>query len=163
MAAKTAKRPPGKKTAPAKKKTATKKAAPARKKTAAKKAPMAPRRDDFGAGIETFLAKQSGPILALVNELRSVVEKAAPDAVPALKWGMPMYMIGKAMVCGIGAHKAHVNLILSGPPGTFADPKEMLTGEGKTGRHLKLSPGDNVPSKEVAGWVATAAKLARGK
>lgn len=153
---KTAKRP-----APAKTKVAAKKA-PA-KKTAARKAPMAPRREDFGAGIETFLAKQSGPILALVNELRAVVEKAAPDAVPALKWGMPMYMIDKAMVCGIGAHKAHVNLILSGPPGTFADPKGMLTGEGKTGRHLKLVPGDEVPAKEIAGWVTTAARLARGK
>lgn len=124
---------------------------------------MAARRDDFGAGIDTFLAKQSGPILALVDELRALVEKAAPDAVPALKWGMPMYMIGKAMVCGIGAHKAHVNLILSGPPGTFADPEGMLTGEGKTGRHLKLQPGDKVPAAQIRGWVTTAAKLARGE
>jgi hypothetical protein len=46
---------------------------------------------------------------------------------------MPFYTLDGGMMCAIGAHKAHVNLILSGPPGAFDDPEGRLTGDGKTG------------------------------
>jgi hypothetical protein len=49
------------------------------------------------------------------------------------------------------AHKAHVNLILSGPTGTYEDPDARLTGTGKTGRHLKLSTLDELPRAAVRG------------
>jgi hypothetical protein len=45
-----------------------------------------------------------------------------------------------------------VNLILSGPPGTFEDPERRLTGEGKPGRHLKLTSLDELPRDAVRGW-----------
>jgi hypothetical protein len=74
---------------------------------------------------------------------------------------MPFFMIGDATMCAIGGHKSHVNLILSGPPGTYADPEGRLSGEGKTGRHLKLTAADTVPRDAVRGWLKTAAKRAR--
>lgn len=141
---------------PAKKKTA------AKKKTPAKKTPVK-RRADYGAGIESFLAKQSGPMLTLIEKLRAMIEDAAPDAVPALKWGMPMYTIDGAMVCGLGVHKAHLNLILAGPQGTFDDPDRLLSGGGKTGRHLKLEPDSGIPKNEIRRWVKASARMARGR
>ncbi len=118
-------------------------------------------RADFGKPVEGFFAKQPPALRAITNALRDLVEQAAPDATASLKWGMPVYVIGDGMMCAIGAHKAHVNLILSGPPGTFEDPDDRLTGDGKTGRHLKLTSVDDLPRDAVRGWLATAAERAR--
>jgi hypothetical protein len=94
-------------------------------------------------------------------ELRKLVEETAPDARSSLKWGMPFYTMGDAMMCALAGHKSHVNLILSGPPGTYADPEGLLSGDGKTGRHLKLTSLDQLPRSAVRAWIRTAAELAR--
>jgi len=88
-----------------------------------------------------------------------MIEEAAPGASSAIKWGMPFYTVGDRMMCALAGFKAHVNLILAGPPGTFADPEGRLEGDGKTGRHLKLRSLDELPRDRVRGWLRTAAKL----
>ncbi len=90
-----------------------------------------------------------------------MVEVAAPDAQSSIKWGMPFFSVGGVMMCALGGHKSHVNLILSGPPGTFADPEGLLEGEGKTGRRLKLTALEELPKAAVRGWLRAAADLAR--
>ncbi len=91
------------------------------------------------------------------------MEEAAPDAESSIKWGMPFFTLGGTMMCALGAHRAHVNLILAGPPDAFADPGGLLSGEARGGRHLKLTSLDELPRAEVRGWLRTAAKLARGE
>ncbi len=118
-------------------------------------------RADFGAPIDGFFARQPAHLRAILEELRRLVEEAAPDAESSLKWGMPFYTVGGVMMCALGGHKSHVNLILSGPPGAYADPEGRLAGEGKTGRHLKLSSLDELPRTAVRGWLRTAAEPAR--
>jgi len=121
------------------------------------------RRADFGAPITGFFQKQPAPLRPILEALRTMVEAAAPEATASLKWGMPVYEIGGAMVCALGGHRSHVNLILAGPPGTFADPDGLLSGTGKTGRHLKLASIGDLPKKSVQGWLRTAAAGARKK
>ena len=133
-----------------------------RAKPARAAAKLAPRAD-YGAPIDGFFARQSAQMRPLLDDLRGLVEAAAPDAESALKWGIPVYSIAGVMMCAIGGHKAHVNLVLPGPPGTYSDPDGRLGGEGKTGRHLQLRPGDEVPRASVRAWLATAADLARAK
>src|SRR5205814_4933438 len=69
-----------------------------RKKTSAgKKATrgkMPGRREDFGAPIDGYFAKQSPHLREILETLRTLVEEAAPDASAALKWGMPVYTVG---------------------------------------------------------------------
>jgi hypothetical protein len=142
------------------KKTPTSRAKkPAAKKTAMKHGPRA----DFGKPIDGFFAKQPAALRPLLEELRRMVEKAAPDAESSIKWGMPFYTIGGAMMCALGGHKSHVNLILAGPPGAFRDPEGRLSGVAKGGRHLKLTGLDDLPRAAVRGWLKTAADLARQK
>lgn len=126
---------------------------PAPTKPAPKKPPP---RKDLGAPIEGFFAKQSPAMKPIALALRSLIEAAAPKATSSLKWGMPFYELDGEMLCAIGGHKAHVNLILSGPPGTFTDPDGLLTGEGKTGRHLKLTRVEDIPTAKVKGWLREA-------
>jgi hypothetical protein len=140
------------------------KAGPAPKKPAEKEAstPKKPApRADFGAPVDAFFAKQPPHLRPILDALRALVEEVAPDAVGSLKWGMPFYTAGGGMLCALGAHKAHVNLILSGPPGTFDDPKGVLVGDGKTGKHLKLTSLDQLPKADAKKWLKQAAALAR--
>ena len=137
-------------------------ARPATKKLAAKAPSARTRRADFGAPIDAFFARQPAPLRTIVDSLRALIEAAAPDASASIKWGMPMYEIGGKVMCAVGAHKSHVNLILSGPPGSFDDPGGLLAGAGKTGRHLKLTRLDQLPRAQVQAWLRKAAQLARG-
>jgi hypothetical protein len=103
---------------------------PAAKTSAAKK--PAPRAD-FGAPIEGFFAKQPAHLRAILDELRKLVEEAAPDADSSLKWGMPFYTVGGTMMCALGAHKSHVNLILSGPPAHSLIPRAVSPARVRPG------------------------------
>jgi hypothetical protein len=154
-----------KKSAPARK-AARERSSPARKSAPAKKsarAAVAARRADFGAPIDGFFAKQAPHLRVILEELRKLVEEGAPDAIASIKWGMPNYAIGRAMVCALAGFKSHVNLILAGPPGAFADPDGLLEGEAKGGRHLKLRALEELPREATLAWVRAAAQFARNK
>jgi hypothetical protein len=124
---------------------------------------MLAARADYGAPIEGFFARQSPDLRAISEALRRLIEEAAPSAESSLKWGMPFFSVDGAMMCAIGGHKAHVNLILSGPPDAYPDPEGRLEGDGKTGRHLKLRSIDELPRETVRDWLRTAATLAKEK
>ena len=128
--------------------------------TATAKTKFGPRKD-LGAPVEGFFAKQPPHLRSVLDQLRTMIAEAAPEATAATKWGMPFYSVGANMICALAAFKAHVNLILPGPPGTYADPDGLLEGDGKTGKHLKLRPTDTIPRTAVRGWLRTAAARAR--
>jgi hypothetical protein len=134
-------------TAAPKKKKADKTAA--RKPPARKPAKKVGPRADLDAPIDVFFAKQPAHLRPVLDELRKLVNEAAPDATSAMKWGLAFFSMGKHPMCALAGFKAHVNVILAGPPGTFADPAGILEGEGKTGRHLKLRALDDLPRAAV--------------
>ncbi len=151
---------PGTKTTKTKKKA--KRVASAKKPAASAPMKHSPRTD-FGKPIDSFFDKQPGHLRAILLELRAMVDKTAPDATASIKWGMPFFQLGGNMFVALGAHKAHVNLILAGPPGAFKDPRGLLTGDGKTGRHLRLAALSELPRSDVQSWLKTAAAIARAK
>ena len=126
------------------------------KKFAARPGPRA----DLGAPVDGFFLKQPPALRAILDQLRQLVEQEVPRAESAIKWGNPFYSLDGTTICALSAHKSHVNLILAGPPRSFDDPNGRLTGEGKTGRHLKLTHVDQVPHDEVRAWLRAAAALA---
>jgi hypothetical protein len=156
----TSKKKKARKPVKASKTTKQKKAPSGAKKSAA---PKFAARADFGAPIEGFIAKQPAHLRSILEELRKLVQEVAPEAQSSLKWGMPVYTLNGAMMCALAGHKSHVNFVLSGPPGTFPDPESLLAGEGKTGRHLKLTSIDQLPRDAVRGWLRSAAEVARLK
>ncbi len=156
------KKAPAAKAKTTKSKTAASKSSPA-KKAPAKKAPakLYAKRADLGAPVAGFFAKQPPALRPILDELRAMVGEAAPEATSQIKWGMPFYSIGEEMMCALAGFKAHVNLILPGPPGTYPDPDSRLEGDGKTGKHLKLRALDDLPRAAVRDWLRLAANRAR--
>ncbi len=148
------------------KNVATKKAVDSKKASSARQASaptVVARRADYGAPVDGFFAKQPAELGAIAQALRALIAEAAPDADAVLKWGMPFFSVDGEMLCAIGGHKAHVNLILPGAPGTYADPDGLLEGEGKTGQHLTLRALAELPQKVVRGWLKQAVQSARAK
>jgi hypothetical protein len=125
--------------------------------------PRPSSRADFGAAIAGFIRKQPVRLRAILEELRRLVEATVPDVTSSLKWGMPCFTLAGNMMCMLGGHKSHVNLVLVGPPENFDDPTGRLTGGGKGGRHLKLTRLDEVPRASVRKWLRAAAAYARSK
>ena len=121
------------------------------------------KRADFGAPIDGFIRKQPAHLRAVLEELRRLVNSTVPKTEASLKWGMPCFTLHGNMMCTLGSHKSHVNLILVGPPEGFADPAGLLEGTGKGGRHLKLRSLDDLPRTAVRTWLRTAADYARSK
>ena len=121
------------------------------------------RRADLGGPIDGFFAKQPPHLRAILEALRALIEETAPEATASIKWGMPFYTVGGAMMCALGGFKSHVNLVLAGPPDAFADPKGMLQGDAKGGRHLKLRALEELPRQAVRGWLRAANEVARAK
>lgn len=141
----------------AEKTTATARKIAAKKVVAKKPAPRA----DLGAPIDGFFNKQPPHLKPILDALRKLVESSLPGTESSLKWGMPFYTLGGGMVCALGAHKAHVNLILAGSPDAFEDPKGLLEGTGKTGRHLKVTTLEGLPIAHIKKWLHTSAAIAR--
>ena len=54
-----------------------------------------------------------------------------------------------------------MNLVLFGAAKDFADPDGLLEGEGKTGRHYKLTSIKDLKKPQIKKWLATAAKASR--
>ena len=119
------------------------------------------KRADFGKPVDGFIKKRPAEQQKILGELKKMILAAAPDAEAQLKWGMPHYTIGGKYYAATSAHKAHVNLILFGAAKDFDDPDGRLEGEGKTGRHLKLTTIKDLPKAQVKKWLATAAKASR--
>jgi hypothetical protein len=118
-------------------------------------------RADLGAPVDGFFAKQPPQLRPILDQLRQMVEEVAPDASSSIKWGMPFFAVGDNLVCAMAGFKAHANLILPGPPGTYPDPDGRLEGDGKTGKHLKLRTLDDLPRATVRGWLRLATERAR--
>jgi hypothetical protein len=120
------------------------------------------RRADFGAPVDGFFARQPAPLKAILDEMQALIREAAPEVTSSLKWGMPCDQVNGRTLCSLGAFKAHVNLVLWGPADSFPDPEGRLSGEGKGGRHLKLSSLDDLPRESVRAWLKAAAQAAGG-
>ena len=128
------------------------------KKTAAKKTvpQKAGKPDGAGASVESYFAQQPPDKRALLIKIRGLVEKGAPDAVPVIKWGVPIYAQNGRNICALATFKDHVGLNFFAPPGALADPKKRLEGEGKTTRMLKVRTAADIDGPSITRWLKAA-------
>lgn len=115
-------------------------------------------RADLGAPIEGYFDRQPPPTRKILDAFRALIDAAVPGAQAAIKWGMPMWTLQGQMVCALRVTRAHVGLIVSGPPERFDDPDGRLEGEGKMGRQLKVTEVAEIPKKQVTAWLKAAAR-----
>ena len=131
---------------------------PTVRKTSAKKATpeKGAKPDGAGSSVESYFAQQPPDKRALLIKIRGLVEKSAPDAVPMIKWGVPIYAQNGRNICALATFKDHVGLNFFAPPSALADPKKKLEGEGKTSRMLKVRTAADIDAPAITRWVKAA-------
>ena len=131
---------------------------PTAKKTAAKK--TAPQQGSKRAGgdasVENYFREQPTDKRALLIKIRGLVEKGAPDAVPSIKWGVPIYQLNGKNICALAAFKDHVAINFFAPPSVLLDPAKQLEGNGKTSRLLKVRSASDIDNASIARWLKAA-------
>ena len=130
---------------------------PTAKKTAPKKtAPQNGKPGGADAAVESYFAQQPPEKRVLLTKLRALVEKGAPDAVPSIKWGVPIYMRNGRNICALATFKDHIGLNVFAPPSALADPQRKLEGGGKTSRMLKVRSAADIDALTITRWLKAA-------
>ncbi len=108
----------------------------------------------------TYIAAQPPEKRELLEKLRALVVKGAPDAVPAIKWGVPIYAVNGKNVCALAAFKEHVAINFFAPPKVLVDPGKKLEGGGASQRMLKVRTAADIDSASILRWLKAATAAA---
>lgn len=137
---------------------------PAVKTTVAKPAARSTRgtkdRVHGSPAVDEYFARQPADKRALLNELRTLVAGAVPDAAVTIKWGAPFYQRNGKDICALAAFKDHVGINFFAAPEVLVDPDGKLEGSGKGNRMLKVRRAD-IDAAGIKRWLK-AAVTARG-
>ncbi len=75
------------------------------------------------ANIDEYIAKYDADIQAILSQMRSIIQKAAPKATEDIKWGMPTFVHHGNLV-HFAAHKHHMGFYPA-PSGLDAFKEEI--------------------------------------
>lgn len=96
---------------------------------------------------------------ALVQALREIILGLDACITEEVKYGGFLFSVGKPF-CGVFCYAKHVSLEFS-EGATLADHFNVLAGDGKWRRHIKLSSTADIAGKHVRDYLALALKLAK--
>lgn len=106
--------------------------------------------------VDAYIAKAAPFARPILEHVRAIVHEGCPDVEEAIKWGMPGFLYGGRLLCGMAAFKAHAS---------FGFWKHALVvGEGEEqagmGSFGKLETvRDLPPKKQLVAYVKKAAAL----
>jgi hypothetical protein len=110
---------------------------------------------------DEYCAVQTRVNRDILDALRQLIKATLPKATEGFKWGAPVYFDSRGYaLCYLFAVRDHVNLgFVSGSQ--LADPRGLLEGSGKQGRHIKIfEPGD-IQKSAFRELLRDAARVAR--
>jgi len=94
----------------------------------------------------------------LVQALREAVLSLGSGVSEEVKYGGLLFSAGKPF-CGVFSYAKHVSLEF-GDGAALPDPHQVLEGEGKLRRHIKLSTIQDIPAKQVQAYLGLAYQAA---
>lgn len=95
--------------------------------------------------IGEYLSKFEPSSAELAKSLRKVILEAHPEYDEVVKWGHLVYEKDRKM-CSIMIYKKHVNLMFW-RGNELDDPEDVLLGDGKEMRHVKVSSPDELKNE----------------
>ena len=102
-----------------------------------------------------WMQQHDGALGTLAQTWFQVMRDCGPEIRELLHDGHPTACVGEAAFAYVDAFKAHVNVgFYRGAE--LADPEALLQGTGKMMRHVKLHPGEPIPSRALSQLIETA-------
>ncbi|MFQ6312339.1 YdeI/OmpD-associated family protein [Lysobacter capsici] len=114
--------------------------------------------------IDAYIAQAAPFAQPILEHLRAVVHAACPQVEETIKWGMPSFVYGGKILCGMGAFKQHATFgFWQGASVVGASPERSREAMGQFGRLTKV--GDLPGKRELSKLLKQAMVLidARGK
>ena len=95
--------------------------------------------------IDTYIAKQPDFARPILAHVRAVVHEACPDVEETMKWSMPTFMYGGAILAGMAAFKQHASF------GYWKHAQVVGEGEPRDGMgsYGKLTSVKDLPPKKT--------------
>ncbi len=90
----------------------------------------------------------------ILRELQLLVRSQDNSFKEEIKWGQPCYSLNK-LVCYLQKSKTHVTLGFQ-QGAHLNDPEELLEGQGKNMRHIKIKSSENLNSELVKSLIKEA-------
>ncbi len=117
-------------------------------------------RDDVADDVDDFFSRYEAEVRETARALRAALRRIAPDANETLHVGWKCVSYGTAKkFCAIAPHTSSVNLQFHAGA-ALDDPRGLLTGTGKSMRHVKLVAAKDVRRAGLAKLIREAAKQA---
>lgn len=109
------------------------------------------------SAIEVWLGRVKTEMQPLVRRLDQLILDAMPNAVCAVKWGVPFYGLpGQGWITAINSFKAHVKLLFF----KGGDLKPALpAGKGRNAIDFRSEEDLRLGEKQVKAWLRQAKKL----
>lgn len=114
--------------------------------------------------IDAYIAQAAPFAQPILEHLRAVVHAACPQVEETIKWGMPSFVYGGKILCGMGAFKQHATFgFWQGASVVGASPERSREAMGQFGRLTQV--GDLPGKRELSKLLKQAMALidARGK
>jgi hypothetical protein len=109
------------------------------------------------ASFDDYLAGQKPRNRALITALRRFVKRVEPGLSEAVKWGNGCWVGGKGPVAYVYSAPEYVQFgFFRGS--SLKDPKELLEGEGKYVRHIKVRVPSDIDVRAFAALLRQAAR-----
>jgi hypothetical protein len=107
--------------------------------------------DEF---VKTGVLPELQPVVAMVREL---MHEMAPDATEAIRYGIPSYK-GRKIFAVISPTKKDITLSFS-HGGEFEDKFDMLRGQGKVSKHVKIKNLQSVNKDALRYYIRQALEI----
>jgi len=93
----------------------------------------------------------------IMNSLRRLVNQVAPETVEQMKWGHPVYTL-HGLLCYFSPAQEYVTFgFFNGS--RLPDPENILQGNGKKLRHVKIYSKEEIPMKQIEQLLRAAVQL----
>jgi hypothetical protein len=107
--------------------------------------------------VETWMEQVQPELQPLTRRLDQLILEAMPEAICAVKWGVPFYgLAGQGWIAAINSFKAHVKLLFFG--GSALKPA-LPAGKEKNAIDFHSAKELLVHEKQVKTWLQQAKKL----
>lgn len=119
--------------------------------------------------IDAYIAQAAPFAQPILEHLRAVIHTACPQVEETIKWGMPSFVYGGKILCGMGAFKQHATFgFWQGASVVGASPERSREAMGQFGRLTQVGdlPGKRELSKllkQAMGLIDAGGKKTAGK
>lgn len=110
--------------------------------------------------VDAYIAKSAPFARPLLAHLRALVHRGCPEVEETIKWGMPSFVYGGKILCGMAAFKGHCTFGFWHAGMKDVLGKDVAPREKAMGSFGRLTSPEDLPAdRKIIAWVKAAAKL----